>query len=61
MLLGYSRGLMSVRVIAAACRTNALFIMLSGDSALHVMTVPGRLRKTGVNQCFITVPGDRTS
>ncbi|MFX5839343.1 transposase, partial [Acinetobacter baumannii] len=39
VLLGYSRGLISSRSIASACRTNVLFMAVSGDSAPHFTTV----------------------
>ncbi len=39
VLLGYSRGLISSRSIATACRTNVLFMAVSGDSAPHFTTV----------------------
>ena len=38
VLLGYSRGLISSRAIATACRHNVLFMAVSGDSArLHAV------------------------
>jgi transposase len=39
VLLGYSRGLVSSRAIATACRHNVLFMAVSGDSAPHFTTV----------------------
>ena len=39
VLLGYSRGLISSRAIAAACRHNVLFMAVSGNSAPHFSTV----------------------
>ena len=39
VLLGYSRGLISSRAIATACRHNVLFMAVSGDSAPHFTTV----------------------
>ena len=39
VLLGYSRGLISSRAIASACRNNVLFMAVSGDSAPHFTTV----------------------
>ena len=39
VLLGYSRGLVSSRAIAAACRHNVLFMAVSGDSAPHFTTL----------------------
>ncbi len=39
VLLGYSRGLISSRSIATACRHNVLFMAVSGDSAPHFTTV----------------------
>ncbi|MEZ5611918.1 MAG: transposase [Rhodocyclaceae bacterium] len=35
VLLGYSRGLVSSRSIAAACAHNVLFMAVSGDSCPH--------------------------
>ena len=39
VLLGYSHGLISARSIATACRTNVLFMAVSGDSAPHFTTI----------------------
>ena len=39
VLLGYSKGLFSSRRIAAACRSNILFMALSGDSHPHFTTI----------------------
>lgn len=39
VLLGYSRGLVSSRSIAAACRHNVLFMAVSGDSCPHFTTL----------------------
>jgi transposase len=41
VLLGYSRGLVSSRAIASACRENVLFMAVSGDSAPHFTTIAG--------------------
>jgi len=39
VLLAYSRGLISSRSIAGACRNNVLFMAVSGDSAPHFTTI----------------------
>nr|WP_232417819.1 transposase [Methyloversatilis thermotolerans] len=39
VLLAYSRGVLSSRSIATACRHNVLFMAVSGDSAPHFTTV----------------------
>ena len=39
VLLGYSKGLFSSRRIASACRSNILFMALSGDSHPHFTTI----------------------
>lgn len=39
VLLGYSRGLVISRSIAAACRHNVLFMAVSGDSCPHFTTL----------------------
>lgn len=47
VLLGYSRGLVSSRAIAAACRTNVLFMAVSGDSCPHFTTVAAFVAELG--------------
>ena len=47
VLLGYSRGLISARPIATACRTNVLFMAVSGDSAPHFTTIAGFVADLG--------------
>lgn len=47
VLLGYSRGLVSSRAIAAACRDNVLFMAVSGDSAPHFTTIAGFVSDLG--------------
>lgn len=47
VLLGYSRGLVSSRAIAAACRDNVLFMAVSGDSAPHFTTIAGFVAELG--------------
>ena len=47
VLLGYSRGLISSRSIATACRTNVLFMAVSGDSAPHFTTVAHFISRLG--------------
>lgn len=47
VLLGYSRGLMSSRAIATACRDNVLFMAVSGDSAPHFTTIAGFVAELG--------------
>lgn len=39
VLAGYSRGLVSSRSIAAACRTNVVFMALTGDAQPHFSTI----------------------
>jgi transposase len=48
VLLGYSRGLISSRSIATACRNNVLFMAVSGDSAPHFTTVAHFIRSLGI-------------
>ena len=48
VLLGYSRGLISSRSIATACRTNVLFMAVSGDSAPHFTTVAHFVSSLGI-------------
>jgi len=47
VLLGYSRGLVSSRAIAAACRDNVVFMAVSGDSAPHFTTIAGFVAELG--------------
>src|SRR5690606_16682086 len=47
VLLGYSRGLVSSRAIAAACRDNVLFMAVSGDSAPHFTTIASFVAELG--------------
>ncbi|AKU14419.1 transposase [Aromatoleum toluolicum] len=47
VLLGYSRGLVSSRAIAAACRHNVLFMAVSGDSAPHFTTIAAFIAELG--------------
>lgn len=39
VLLGYSQGLVSSRVIERACRDNVLFIAITGDAKPHFTTI----------------------
>lgn len=48
VLLGYSRGLISSRSIATACRNNVLFMAVSGDSAPHFTTVAHFISSLGI-------------
>src|SRR5512134_3719653 len=41
VLLGYSRGIVSSRRIADACRENVVFMAMTGDSHPHHSTVAG--------------------
>ncbi len=47
VLLAYSRGIVSSRAIEAACRTNVLFMAVSGDSAPHFTTVAAFVAELG--------------
>ena len=47
VLLGYSRGLVSSRAIAAACRDNVLFMAVSGDSTPHFTTIAAFVSELG--------------
>lgn len=47
VLLAYSRGLISSRTIASACRNNVLFMAASGDSAPHFTTIAGFVAELG--------------
>jgi transposase len=47
VLLAYSRGLISSRSIASACRNNVLFMAVSGDSAPHFTTIAGFVAELG--------------
>lgn len=47
VLLGYSRGLVSSRAIAAACRENVLFMAVSGDSCPHFTTLAAFVSELG--------------
>jgi transposase len=47
VLLGYSRGLMSSRAIAAACRHNVLFMAVSGDLCPHFTTIAAFVSELG--------------
>jgi transposase len=47
VLLAYSRGLISSRSIAGACRNNVLFMAVSGDSAPHFTTIAGFVAELG--------------
>lgn len=47
VLLGYLRGLVSSRAIAAACRDNVLSMAVSGDSAPHFTTIAGFVAELG--------------
>lgn len=47
VLLAYSRGLISSRSIASACRHNVLFMAVSGDSAPHFTTIAGFVAELG--------------
>jgi transposase len=47
VLLANSRGLISSRSIASACRNNVLFMAVSGDNAPHVTTNAGFVAEFG--------------
>lgn len=47
VLLGYSRGLVSSRAIAAACRHNVLFMAVSGDLCPHFTTLAAFVSELG--------------
>jgi transposase len=47
VLLAYSRGIVSSRAIEAACRSNVLFMAVSGDSAPHFTTLAGFVAELG--------------
>jgi transposase len=47
VLLAYSRGLISSRSIAGACRNTVLFMAVSGDSAPHFTTIAGFVAELG--------------
>lgn len=47
ILFAYSRGIVSSRGIARACREHVTFIALSGDSAPHFTTIAGFIRELG--------------
>ena len=47
VLLAYSRGLVSSRAIATACRQNVLFMAVSGDSCPHFTTIAGFVTELG--------------
>lgn len=47
VLLGYSRGLVSSRAIAAACRHNVLFMAVSGDLCPHFTTIAAFVSELG--------------
>ena len=47
VLLGYSRGLVSSRSIAAACAHNVLFMAVSGDSCPHFTTIAAFISELG--------------
>jgi transposase len=47
VLLAYSRGLLSSRSIAGACRNTVLFMAVSGDSAPHFTTIAGFVAELG--------------
>lgn len=58
VLLIYSRGLISSRSIACACRHNVLFMAVSGDSAPHFTTIAGFVAELGdeATTLFTQVP-----
>lgn len=47
ILLGYSRGLVSSRSMAQACRSNVLFMTVSGDACPHFTTLASFVAKLG--------------
>ena len=47
VLFAYSRGLVSSRAIAAACREQVIFMALTGDRAPHFTTLAGFVRRLG--------------
>lgn len=47
ILLGYSRGLVSSRRMAQACRTNVLFMAVSGDAQPHFTTLAAFVAELG--------------
>jgi transposase len=47
VLLAYSRGLISSRAIATACRHNVLFMAVSGDSCPHFTTIAAFISELG--------------
>jgi transposase len=47
VLFGYSRGLVSSRAMAAACREQVTFMALTGDRAPHFTTLAGFVRSLG--------------
>ena len=54
VLLAYSRGMVSSRVIERACRENVLFMAISGDSAPQFTTVAKFVRELSseINDVF---------
>jgi len=57
ILLAYSRGMVSSRVIERACRENVLFMAISGDSAPQFTTIAKFVRElsTEINHLFTQV------
>jgi transposase len=47
VLFAYSRGLISSRAMAAACREQVIFMALTGDRAPHFTTLAGFVRRLG--------------
>jgi transposase len=47
VLAAYSRGIVSSRQIEAACRTNVLFMAVSGDSCPHFTTLAADRARVG--------------
>jgi transposase len=57
VLFAYSRGLISSRAMAAACREQVIFMALTGDRAPHFTTLAGFVRRLGddIAQIFTQV------
>lgn len=53
VLLAYSRGLVSSRLIERACRENVLFMAISGDSAPQFTTIAKFIRELGTEVAAI--------
>ncbi len=59
VLFAYSRGLISSRTMAAACREQVTFMALTGDRVPHFTTLAGFVRRLGDDIAWTRVGAPR--